>query len=310
MSTAAVRAPEPSLGARPSLGQRAAARRRLEVPLSVTVLRSGVSDTVPGRSVDVCAGGIGAILAAELPAGELVGVEFECPRAGVVLAKARVCYQERLRCGLQFLAIPAEQRAKIELWVAQWREQLAAPYQSLVAASSRPWRREINQPPLPEFLVGSVANPGQSENDLSPRVQQFLRRNVLVVLIASVIVAVGTGWWRWEAGWRELESRLPGREVVEAHTPVTVPPEVMQQRLIHQVDPLSPDGPGQARVTGVAVLDAVVGVDGSVVSLRPAGGPDTLTRAAMESVQWWKFEPYRLNGQAVEVRTKIAVVFR
>ena len=73
MSTAAVRAPQPSLGARPALGQRAASRRRLEVPLSVTVLRAGVPDTVPGRSVDVCGGGIGAILAAELLPGELVG---------------------------------------------------------------------------------------------------------------------------------------------------------------------------------------------------------------------------------------------
>ena len=310
MSTAAVRAPQPPLGARPALGQRAASRRRLEVPLSVTVLRAGVPDTVPGRSVDVCGGGIGAILAAELLPGELVGIEFDCPHVGVVLAKARVCYQERLHCGLQFLAIPAEQRAKIEVWVAKWREQLAAPYQSLVAASSRPWRREVEQPLLPNSLVGSVRDPGKSGRDLLPRVLRFLPVEVLVVLIASVVVAVGMGWWRWEQGWRELESRLPGREVVEAHAPVTVPPEVMQQHLIHQVDPPSPDGPGQSRVTGVAVLDAVVGVDGSVVSLRPAGGPNALTQAAMDSVQWWKFEPYRLHGQAVEVRTKIAVVFR
>lgn len=310
MSTAAVRAPQPPLGARPALGQRAASRRRLEVPLSVTVLRAGVPDTVPGRSVDVCGGGIGAILAAELLPGELVGIEFDCPHVGVVLAKARVCYQERLHCGLQFLAIPAEQRAKIEVWVEKWREQLAAPYQSLVAASSRPWRREVEQTLLPSSLVGSVRDPGKSGRDLLPRVLRFLPVEVLVVLIASVVVAVGMGWWRWEEGWRELESRLPGREVVEAHARVTVPPEVMQQHLIHQVDPSSPDGPGQSRVTGVAVLDAVVGVDGSVVSLRPAGGPNALTQAAMDSVQWWKFEPYRLHGQAVEVRTKIAVVFR
>src|SRR5246127_2342058 len=123
MSTAAVRAPQPSLGARPALGQRAASRRRLEVPLSVPVLRAGVPDTVPGRSVDVCGGGIGAILAAELLPGELVGVEFELPQAGPVLAKARVCYQEKLRCGLQFLAIPAEQRAMIERWTNERREK-------------------------------------------------------------------------------------------------------------------------------------------------------------------------------------------
>jgi hypothetical protein len=71
----------------------------------VTVLRSGVPDDVPGRSVDLCEGGLGAILAAELLPGELVGVEFQLPHVGPVFAKARVCYHTRLRYGLQFLAI-------------------------------------------------------------------------------------------------------------------------------------------------------------------------------------------------------------
>ena len=56
------------------------------------------------------------MLAAELFPGELVGVEFLLPNVGPVLAKARVCYQERLRCGLQFLAIPAEQREMLGAW--------------------------------------------------------------------------------------------------------------------------------------------------------------------------------------------------
>ena len=67
---------------RQPLTRRIAPRRKVAVPLNVTILRSGVPDAVPGRSLDVGEGGIGAVLAAELFPGELVGVEFRLPDAG------------------------------------------------------------------------------------------------------------------------------------------------------------------------------------------------------------------------------------
>ena len=67
----------------------------------------------------------------------------------------------------------------------------------------------------------------------------------------------------------------------------------MQGLLVHKVDPVAPAG---GRIRGVAVVSAVIGRDGSVINVRPVSGPEALTRAAMDSVQWWKFEPYRQNG--------------
>jgi len=131
-----------------------------------------------------------------------------------------------------------------------------------------------------------------------------------MLLIASVIVATGVGWWRWEQAWQELESRLPGRTAAIPQSRVSVPTEEMLRLVVHKVDPVYPDVAGKARVKGLAVLDAVVGTDGTVISLRPVSGPDILTRAAMDSVQWWKFEPYRVNGQPVEAETTIAVQFQ
>src|SRR5215831_18783895 len=116
MSTIGVRNPQNLPHPHASGARRVVPRRRLAVPLNVTVLRSGVPDAVPGRSIDVGEGGVGAVLAAELFPGELVGVEFRLPESGFVLAKARVCYQEKLRCGLQFLAIPADQREMLGAW--------------------------------------------------------------------------------------------------------------------------------------------------------------------------------------------------
>src|SRR5260370_2456203 len=50
-------------------------RYRVQAPLDVTVLRSGIPATVPGRSVNLCERGIAAMLAGELSPGEAVGVE-------------------------------------------------------------------------------------------------------------------------------------------------------------------------------------------------------------------------------------------
>ena len=306
MSTAAARAPE-NLLTRPPVGRRTGKRRRLAVPMSVTVLRSGVPDAVPGRSVDVCEGGVGAVLAAELFPGELVGVEFELPQAGSVLAKARVCYHERLRYGLQFLAISPEQRAMIENWAEATLERGEPAGAEAVSGVVRDARPLLHAQHAVEPALHSFEQVAPSR---SKAAASYMRRKILMLLIASVIVATGVGWWRWEQAWQELESRLPGRTAAIPQSRVSVPTEEMLRLVVHKVDPVYPDVGGKARVKGLAVLDAVVGTDGTVISLRPVSGPDILTRAAMDSVQWWKFEPYRVNGQPVEAETTIAVQFR
>jgi hypothetical protein len=267
----------------------------------VTVLRSGVPDDVPGRSVDLCEGGLGAILAAELSPGELVGVEFQLPHAGPVLAKARVCYQKRLRYGLQFLAISSEQRAMIEFWT---RDAMKAPERPMAEEMVRPVQvraeRTVVQPAHPPFVR-------QIPKQQQARAVQYQRRKILMLLIASVIVAAGMGWWRWEQAWQELEGRLPGHRVIAVQPRAQVPADVMQRLLIHRVDPISLEG---TKITGDVVLDAVIGRDGAVLSLNPVSGPDVLVRAAMDSVQWWKYDPYQLNGEPVEVETTMTVQFR
>lgn len=304
MSTIAVRNPQSLMEPRLPAGRRVAPRRRLAVPVSVTVLRSGVPDAMPGRSVDVCGGGVGAVLAGEVFPGELVGVEFQLPEAGTVHAKARVCYQERLRCGLQFLAIPKDQRFMLETWAIERPEPSVYSRPDRIATSKNETKVSAAvqegkwaQPALPKFISEMSARRQKSA--------QYLRRKILMLLAASVIVAFGVGWWQWEQGWQELESRLPGHSVEAAHPTVAVPSDVMLRLLIHKVDPR-----GGTRVKGAAVLGAVVGRDGSVIRLRPVSGPDVLTRAAMDAVQWWKFDPYRQNGQAVEVETTFAFEFR
>ncbi len=127
---------------------------------------------------------------------------------------------------------------------------------------------------------------------------------LLVVVIAGAIV-----WWRWNQGWRELESGLNrGTEVSEK--PVQVPTEVMQKLLIHRVEPVYPDEARQQNLQGIVALDIVVSREGNVVSMRPLNGPDVLATAAMDALRWWKFSPYRVNDQPVPAETTMAVEFR
>src|SRR5438270_9870680 len=89
-----------------------------------------------------------------------------------------------------------------------------------------------------------------------------------------------------------------------------VPAEVMEKLLIHRVDPEYPEAARPGRLQGVIVLDVVVGPDGSVVQMRALNGPEVLSRAAIEALRWWKFQPYRVNGQPVDVETTVAVEFK
>src|SRR5437764_2973751 len=92
-------------------------RYDLAVPIDVTVLRSGVPDCIPGRAVNVCEGGLGAVVAGELHSGDAVGVEFRLPSAASQFhAKAVVRYEARLQCGLEFQSLSPQQRDMIRYW--------------------------------------------------------------------------------------------------------------------------------------------------------------------------------------------------
>jgi protein TonB len=84
----------------------------------------------------------------------------------------------------------------------------------------------------------------------------------------------------------------------------------MERLLIHRVEPEYPESVRATGLQGVIVLDIVVGRDGSVLKMKPLNGPDVLARSATDALRWWKFEPYRLNGEPVVVETTVAVEFK
>jgi len=103
-------------------------------------------------------------------------------------------------------------------------------------------------------------------------------------------------------------------------TPVAVPKVATPQRvrvsqgvtqglLIHKVTPNYPALAKQARIQGQVVLQAEISKDGAIENLRVVSGHPMLAPAAIEAVKQWRYKPYVLNGEPVEVETQITVNF-
>jgi protein TonB len=94
-------------------------------------------------------------------------------------------------------------------------------------------------------------------------------------------------------------------------TPVA-PPRVsvmMEGNLIHRVQPVYPPIARQARVSGTVVLQAVISREGSIENLQVVSGHPMLVRAAIDAVRQWRYRPYILNGDPLEVDTQVTVNF-
>ena len=90
---------------------------------------------------------------------------------------------------------------------------------------------------------------------------------------------------------------------------IRVASRVVEGNLIHEVTPEYPPEAGRSRIQGTVVLLAVIGRDGSVQDLRVKSGLPVLAQAAMDAVKQWRYRPYLLNGEPVEVDTQITINF-
>jgi protein TonB len=80
-------------------------------------------------------------------------------------------------------------------------------------------------------------------------------------------------------------------------------------RLLQRVDPVYPELARRAHIGGTVVLNAVIRPDGKVGSVEVASGNPLLARAAADAVRQWRYEPFRLNGSAVQAAATIRLNF-
>lgn len=84
---------------------------------------------------------------------------------------------------------------------------------------------------------------------------------------------------------------------------------IMEGNLIRRVDPTYPPMARIARVQGSVVLSAIISKEGIIENIKVLTGHPMLVQAAEAAVKQWRYKPYILNDQAVEVETQITVNF-
>jgi periplasmic protein TonB len=99
------------------------------------------------------------------------------------------------------------------------------------------------------------------------------------------------------------------RVTEEIPTRVNISSGVATGLLVQKTMPVYPAIAKSAHVSGTVVLHANISKWGTIENLRFVTGPVMLKQAAMDAVSTWRYKPYLLNGQPVEVETTVSVVF-
>jgi TonB family protein len=79
--------------------------------------------------------------------------------------------------------------------------------------------------------------------------------------------------------------------------------------IVSKVNPVYPADAKKDRVQGSVVLAATIGKDGAVENLRVVSGPEALQKSALDAVKTWRYQPFLLNGDPIEVKTTIQVLY-
>jgi protein TonB len=85
---------------------------------------------------------------------------------------------------------------------------------------------------------------------------------------------------------------------------------VSQGLLIKKVQPTYPSTALHMRVEGAVQLMATIGKSGNITTVKVLSGEPILAKAAQEAVKQWKYKPYFLNGEPVEIQTQVTVNFK
>ena len=95
----------------------------------------------------------------------------------------------------------------------------------------------------------------------------------------------------------------------EAPKKINISGGVAAGMLLQKVTPQYPPIAKAARVSGTVVLQANISKTGAIENLKVISGPQMLQQAAMDAVRQWRYRPYLLNNEPVEVETTVNVIF-
>jgi TonB family protein len=124
-----------------------------------------------------------------------------------------------------------------------------------------------------------------------------------IKVLASAEVAKSTAVSPVPEGSGSLGAGTPSKKV-------RVDQGAMEGSVIYRVEPVYPLAAKRIHLQGEVVLQATIGKDGRIHDLTLKSGDPVLAQSAIGAVQQWRYRPYRLNGDPVEVETTVKIQFR
>lgn len=90
---------------------------------------------------------------------------------------------------------------------------------------------------------------------------------------------------------------------------VRASPGVLNGTVVHKVNPAYPEEARAKHIQGPVILRVLVDPAGNVASINVQKGDPILAEAAQKAVQQWKFKPFTVNGEPVEVESTVTLNF-
>lgn len=85
---------------------------------------------------------------------------------------------------------------------------------------------------------------------------------------------------------------------------------VSQGLLVKKAQPTYPPSALRMRIEGAVQLMATISKNGNISAVKILSGDPQLARTAVDAVKQWKYKPYLLNGEPVEIQTQVTVNFK
>jgi TonB family protein len=162
----------------------------------------------------------------------------------------------------------------------------------------------VGSPEGPRTEPATVKSPQPVPAEAEPPVQQTSASTNAVRIPESLKTAsVQT------ASMRSVATRI-APSLLAALEPVSLSEDLSRRLLLQKVLPNYPEQAVKSRLQGAVVLQAWIARDGTIQDLKLVRGSFLLGQAAYRAVKQWRYQPYLVNGRAVEAETFVTVDFR
>ena len=158
------------------------------------------------------------------------------------------------------------------------------PFQSTATATGP-------QPQEPLRVEAQPVNRPQPANPVAVRIPESLKAPVQNATMRSVAARITPS-------------------LLAALEPVELTEDLSRKLLLQKVLPSYPEKAIRARLQGPVVLQAFIARDGTIQDLKLIRGSFLLGQAAYRAVRQWRYQPYLINGRAVEAQTLVTVDFK